>query len=125
MAEASGLPRRYSEHETASAIGVSVASLRRLERAGKIASFRPVPRRIYYLEHAIREFMELQSACRVIASPLKGISSADTTSLGGRNPATGAGLGTTPTRRAVPPSSSLSARQILRRPRPGSLDGGP
>src|SRR4051812_24159834 len=79
------LPRRYTEAETAEVLGISVASLRRLERAGSIVSFRPVPRRIYYLEPAIAEFMDTgcpaplppsalgDTSCGVIQAPRSGM----------------------------------------------------
>ncbi len=41
------LPRRYTEREAADLLGISVSSLRRLERAKLIQAYRPTPRKIY------------------------------------------------------------------------------
>jgi hypothetical protein len=57
MVEATAFPRRHSEQEAAALIGVSVSTLRRLERAGEIWSFRPTPRKIYYLDPDLLAFM--------------------------------------------------------------------
>jgi hypothetical protein len=49
MAELDNLPGWLTERETADLFGISVPSLRGLERTGKIRSFRPTPRKIRYL----------------------------------------------------------------------------
>jgi hypothetical protein len=58
MTEATPLvPRRRSEDETALILGISVSTLRRLERAGEIRAFRPSPRKLSYLDPDIAEFV--------------------------------------------------------------------
>ena len=51
------IPAKATEAQTAELLGVSVATLRRQERAGRIRAFRPSPRRVFYLESEITRFM--------------------------------------------------------------------
>jgi hypothetical protein len=65
MAETSlVLPARYSEEDTAAKLGISVWSLRRLERAGEIQAFRPSPRKVWYLDPDIAEFVNRRGVQR-------------------------------------------------------------
>jgi hypothetical protein len=51
-------PKKYTKEETAEITGMSVATLARERRAGRIRAYTPGKRKIYYLEPDIIAYME-------------------------------------------------------------------
>jgi hypothetical protein len=64
------MPGRHSERDTAEKLGISVWSLRRLERAGEIRSFRPSPQKVWYLDPDIADFVNGRAIQRRQASAI-------------------------------------------------------